>query len=199
MGASAELLNLAREVAAAEGIPFELLAATAQVESAWNPRAYRYEPALGEASYGLMQTLYSTARSMGFNGRPEELYDPRTSLTMGARYLRAQLARFGAPGLASAAYNAGPGRVASEISKTGVKDIEKIDGRLPSITRNYWRKVAVWAAFFAGTIGAAEAQLRAKTLEMSEAIRGFATGKNGLATGLAVVLLFLGIGLLVRR
>ena len=197
--ASADLLALARQVAAVEGVPFELLAAVAQVESAWNPRAYRYEPALQEASYGLCQTLYSTARGLGFTGKPEELFDPRTSLTYGARYLARQLAAFGTPGLAAAAYNAGPGRVAREVKRVGVQDIEKIDSGLPAITRNYWRKVAVYSAFFAGKIGQAEATLRAKTLELSEVVRGFATGKAGIASGLALVVLFLAVGLLVRR
>lgn len=199
MSARDQLLPLVREVAAAYGVPFELLAATVQTESGWNVRAYRYEPHLGEASYGLCQTLYSTARGLGFTGRPEELYDAKTSLTYGAKYLAQMLNRFGSFGLASAAYNAGPGRVASAIKATGAADIEKIDAKLPAITRSYWRKIAVLAAMFAGSISATEANVRAKTLQLSETVRGFATGKGGSITaGIALVLLFVGVGLLVR-
>lgn len=58
--------------------------ATCQVESAFRPQAYRFEPALGEASYGLMQTLESTARALGWVGvDPKALYDPATSLRWG--------------------------------------------------------------------------------------------------------------------
>ncbi len=67
--------------------PRDVLAFVA-VESSFNPRAYRFEPHLGEASYGLMQTLESTARDLGFTGPAEALFDPATSLTFGMRYLR---------------------------------------------------------------------------------------------------------------
>lgn len=59
-----------------------------EVESGFNPTAYRFERHLNEASYGLMQVLASTARDMGLTGSPEEMYDPGTSLRIGIAYSR---------------------------------------------------------------------------------------------------------------
>jgi hypothetical protein len=57
------------------------LFAFVQIESSFNPRAYRFEPHLHKASYGLMQLLYSTACQMGYNGgNVKDLYDPKTNL-----------------------------------------------------------------------------------------------------------------------
>lgn len=63
--------------------PSEVMA-FCQVESAFRPRAYRYEPRLGEGSYGLMQVLASTAKSVDpAITDPEAMYDPATGLTVG--------------------------------------------------------------------------------------------------------------------
>ncbi|HEX6960210.1 MAG TPA: lytic transglycosylase domain-containing protein [Ferrovibrio sp.] len=59
-----------------------------QQESAFNPMAYRYEASRGEASYGLMQLLYSTARDRGFSGDPAGLYDPATNIALGMAQLK---------------------------------------------------------------------------------------------------------------
>lgn len=98
--------------------PADLLAFVER-ESSFRPNAIRYEAHLGESSYGLMQVLLSTARDMGHEGAPEELFDPLTNLTIGVRYLRwihAYLTRrFGRePTQAEwvGAYNAGIGNVA---------------------------------------------------------------------------------------
>lgn len=56
-------------------------------ESAWNPDAVRYEPRLADASRGLMQILFGTARWMGYPGEPDGLYDPRANITYGVAYL----------------------------------------------------------------------------------------------------------------
>jgi soluble lytic murein transglycosylase-like protein len=90
-----------------------------EIESGFDENAYRYEPRLGEGSYGLTQVLLGTARQCGWRGSdPAELYDPETNLRTGMRYMRwiwdflkLRLAR--APTLAewSAAYNEGPGNV----------------------------------------------------------------------------------------
>lgn len=59
-----------------------------EVESGFNPFAYRFEPHLNEASYGLMQVLASTARDMGLQGSPERMYDPAVSLRVGIDYAK---------------------------------------------------------------------------------------------------------------
>ena len=98
-----------------------ILKSIVQVESYFNPRAYRYEPALFQrmkakdpywadkdpsivsASYGLCQVLFSTAWAMErpadwntmnharFQQYAEGLYEPRVSLDLGSRLLRALL------------------------------------------------------------------------------------------------------------
>lgn len=97
--------------------PADLLAFV-EVESGFRPRAYRFEAHLNEASYGLMQTLASTARDRGYQGDPEGLFDPLTSLTFGiaaARwkwdFLARRLGRDPTETEWVGAYNAGVGNV----------------------------------------------------------------------------------------
>jgi len=86
-------------------------------ESSFNPRAVRGEAHLADASHGLMQLLYSTAQSLGYTGaRPTEtdrqslkgLYDPRTNIMLGTRYLNKLVIRYGGDiERAASAYNGG--------------------------------------------------------------------------------------------
>lgn len=78
----------------ASAFPNDMLLAVAKVESGhisdatakFNSKAYRYEPHLGEASYGVFQILASTAKQMGLKGKPEQMYDPRLSCDLAIRY-----------------------------------------------------------------------------------------------------------------
>lgn len=83
-----------------------LIKAVITKESSWSPRAFRAEPQIGDASRGLMQILYGTARGIGFTGTAEDLFDPSVNIEYGTKYLAAQLSRFGYPQGVSA-YNAG--------------------------------------------------------------------------------------------
>ena len=83
------------------GIDPALFAAIVRHESGFDPRAV--SPA---GAIGLAQLMPGTAAGLGVDP-----YDPDDNLRGGARYLRAQLDRFGATDLALAAYNAGPSRV----------------------------------------------------------------------------------------
>lgn len=74
-----------------------MISAIAEIESNKQPFAYRYEPKLGEASTGIMQTLQSTAewlaRDMGYRayeieGAPAILYRPFVSVYFGAAFLK---------------------------------------------------------------------------------------------------------------
>jgi len=97
------------------GVPLEDVLAYCEVESSFNPRAYRFERHLNEASYGLMQVLESTARDRGLIGPPENMYQPEIGLEIGCAHViwtRNFLASRGAPsdGLSVAlAFNAGVG------------------------------------------------------------------------------------------
>src|SRR5512135_2365351 len=80
-------------------LPSELMA-FCQIESAFRPKAYRYEPRLSEGSYGLMQVLASTARSVNpALSNPESMYDPEVGLRVGMKvaklYWTQEQRRFG--------------------------------------------------------------------------------------------------------
>lgn len=87
----------------------QLIFATIMTESMGNVRSYRYEPRLGEASYGLGQLLYSTALSLGYSGSPEGLYDPEVNIDLIGKYHRRTLDRYGDLDVykLTTAYNAG--------------------------------------------------------------------------------------------
>ena len=91
----AEYGQFIREASALYDIDPNLIFATIMIESGGNPRAVRYEPRLNDASYGLGQLLYSTARGLGYAGTPAGLYDPETNIDLIARYHRRNLDHYG--------------------------------------------------------------------------------------------------------
>ena len=94
---------LARKIAKQNGIDPDIFVKQIGAESAWNPNARS-----GVGAAGLAQLMPRTAKELGVTN----LYDPKQSLSGGARYLARQLKRFGGDyKLALAAYNAGPGAV----------------------------------------------------------------------------------------
>lgn len=96
--------DLLRDAATRHALDARLVAAVAEVESRFNPRAQSPKGALG-----LMQLMPDTARLMGV----ADPYDPAQNVDGGCRYLRHLLDRFdGDLALALAAYNAGPETVA---------------------------------------------------------------------------------------
>src|SRR4029450_7443833 len=78
------------------GVPFQWVKAVIGTESNFDPDAYRAEPRIGDASYGLMQLLSETARGLGFSGDPAELYDPERNIDLGTKLLAQLRARYGA-------------------------------------------------------------------------------------------------------
>jgi len=90
-------------------VPFHWIKAIIGAESNFNPNAYREEPAIGDASYGLMQILYRTAVEMGFTGRPENLFDPALNITLGTKYLAKLIEKYGSSSFERiySAYNSG--------------------------------------------------------------------------------------------
>lgn len=111
-----EILRAAQE----EGVPFAVAKGFFALESAFNPKAYLEEkyadPAKNDASYGLAQVLYRTARGMGYTGTPEGLFDPYTSAKYGARFIAGLYKKYKSLPDTIAAYNMGRPRKAAETT-----------------------------------------------------------------------------------
>ena len=101
--------DAAIQAASAEfGVRVPLIKGVIGRESAFVPTAKRGEPQIGDASYGLMQLLYSTAKALGYTGTPEGLLDPATNIHYGTMLLSQNLSRTGGDeASAISAYNGG--------------------------------------------------------------------------------------------
>lgn len=139
--------------AAAAGIPLWVIKTTIAKESSFNPKALRAEPALKDASRGLMQVLESTARWLGYAGpagddelRTGGLYDPETSIRIGTHYLGYLARRWTAEGWDAiyAAYNSGAVRRDSSgfVNSKGASIEAKVQGwrDLADYFNPNWRK-----------------------------------------------------------
>lgn len=78
--------HLIRASASEYGLDPNLIFATIMVESGGNTYAVRQEPRIHDASYGLGQLLYGTARGIGYRGTPQGLFDPATNIDLIAKY-----------------------------------------------------------------------------------------------------------------
>lgn len=87
--------DIVLKYAAQYQVPPAWIEAVILTESSGNPEAHRAEPQINDASYGLMQLLYATARGLGFTGQPEELYDPDTNIHFGTKLLADLKRRYG--------------------------------------------------------------------------------------------------------
>ncbi|WON78859.1 murein transglycosylase [Serratia sp. UGAL515B_01] len=135
-----------------KGITPSYAMAIARQESAWNPKA---QSPVGAA--GLMQVMPRTAQHTveryGIPGysNPSQLYDPKTNITIGTRYLESVYQQFGRNRiLAAAAYNAGPSRVNTWLANTdGRVDAVAFVESIPfSETRSYVKNVLAYDAFY---------------------------------------------------
>lgn len=100
--------GIIRPMAAQQRVPVALVKAVIAHESRFVPTAVRGEPQLNDASRGLMQLLFATARELGFNGEADALFNPGVNIPLGVRYLAQQLARAGGDWAgAVSAYNGG--------------------------------------------------------------------------------------------
>lgn len=71
-----------------------LIFATIMIESGGNTYAVRQEPRIHDASYGLGQLLYGTARGIGYRGTPEGLFDPAVNIDLIAKYHKRNFDRY---------------------------------------------------------------------------------------------------------
>lgn len=76
-------------------IPESWIRAVIDVESAWNPNAYRYVSEK-DRSWGLMQLTLPTARGLGWKGsNTDDLFDPALNIELGTKLLAENRRRFG--------------------------------------------------------------------------------------------------------
>ncbi len=108
-GATATLCGALEAAAARNGLPAAFFTRLIWQESRFDPTAR--SPAGAE---GVAQFMPATAAGRGL-GNP---FEPARALNESAAYLRELRGQFGNVGLAAAAYNAGPGRVARWIAGT---------------------------------------------------------------------------------
>ena len=85
-----------------------LIKAFIRTESNWMPNAERAEPQIKDKSYGLMQVLLGTARSVANNSSitPTQLKQPTLNILIGSKYIRMQMDKYSFDDAISA-YNAG--------------------------------------------------------------------------------------------
>jgi hypothetical protein len=104
---------LARLTGQKYGVPEGLILATIGQESGWNRKALRLEKKIHDASYGLMQILYRTARQLGYKGERGEadklsgLFDPAVNIDLGTKLLAQNRHIAGNWSGAISAYNGG--------------------------------------------------------------------------------------------
>jgi soluble lytic murein transglycosylase-like protein len=145
-----EITSLAESAAKKHNLPPRLVLAIVTVESAGKPGATRYEPAffnryirpqnLPEAegkgratSWGLMQIMGETARTLGFAGAFTSLLTPAIGLEWGCRYLSRLLDRYACESweCICRAYNGGPGNRHNLANTYPAKVLAALGGEWP--------------------------------------------------------------------
>ena len=145
------VLSFYRQRSRETGVPLSYLYAISRQESALNPFA---RSPVGAA--GLMQLMPQTAANIAgkcgiaYSGK-DALFDPEINVSFGSCYLMQLLEKYGGNRiLASAAYNAGPGRVTkwTDSDGAGVAADIWVESIPFKETRNYVQNVLVYDAIY---------------------------------------------------
>ncbi|EKT7904123.1 murein transglycosylase [Klebsiella oxytoca] len=155
--------DLFKRYISGKDIPQSYAMAIARQESAWNPKA-----GSPVGARGLMQIMPGTAThtvSMfsipGYSG-PSQLLDPEMNINIGTSYLQYVYQQFGNNRIfASAAYNAGPGRVRTWRSNSGgrIDAVAFVESIPFSETRGYVKNVLSYDAYYRYFMGQKDALL----------------------------------------
>ena len=128
----------AQKAAVKYNVPVSLILGHIKQESNFDPNAYRNEPAIKDASYGLMQILVGTARGMDSSSTAGKLLDPDYNVDLGTRLIAKNLIRYGGDVKSeAAAYNAGTAykdASGNYISKSGNTAVQ---GYVDKVYSNY--------------------------------------------------------------
>jgi soluble lytic murein transglycosylase len=151
-----------RTAAAGSALPAARIYAVIRQES-----AFMHDVRSSAGALGLMQLMPATARQVARRaklpdaGRPD-LLDPTRNLLLGSLYLARLEQRYGGhPVLASAAYNAGPGRVRRWLPGAGTVDSDVWIETVPfNETRGYLRAVLAYQIIYARRLGEDALRLR---------------------------------------
>ena len=131
-------------------IPFELVLAVIEKESAFNNMTYRYEELwryhknieffatktrvsynsekhLQATSWGLMQVMGTVARELGFEGHFTELSDPGVGIEFGCRKLKQLLKKYSTQDDAISSYNAGSPRRLPDGTYSNQEYVSKVN------------------------------------------------------------------------
>ena len=144
--------NLFARYTGEKGISQSYAMAIARQESAWNPKA---RSPVGAS--GLMQIMPGTATHTvkmfsipGYGGQ-SQLLDPETNINIGTSYLQYVFQQFGNNRIyASAAYNAGPGRVRTWQGNSAgkINAVAFVESIPFSETRGYVKNVLAYDAYY---------------------------------------------------
>ncbi|MCW2273009.1 hypothetical protein M2321_000573 [Rhodoblastus acidophilus] len=118
-GLREQVCGMIEKAAAAQKLPVAFL-----TRLIWQESAFRSQAVSPKGAQGIAQFMPGTAAERGL----ADPFDPEQAIPKAAEFLSDLRARFGNLGLAAAAYNGGPNRVAAWLAGTG---------GLPFETRNY--------------------------------------------------------------
>lgn len=118
-GLREQVCGMIEKAAAAQKLPVAFL-----TRLIWQESAFRSQAVSPKGAQGIAQFMPGTAAERGL----ADPFDPEQAIPKAAEFLAELRGRFGNLGLAAAAYNGGPNRVAAWLAGTG---------GLPFETRNY--------------------------------------------------------------
>jgi len=137
-----------REITTELDIPFHLVKGMIALESGFNPKAYRYEKHIDDASRGLMQILLRTARAVGFKGEKEALFKPHTNIFYGVKHLKNLYSRYKDWPKAIVSYNMGSPVTAAKQTAYQAKLYGKAKPSWTFANEPYLTKVLNYSHFY---------------------------------------------------